>query len=246
MTTVSIWDTLGDPLGQRLEDDLREMARAYEHDAPRTQQRNLGPSEIGKPCTRCLARAVLGCRVTRLYDDPWCRIIGTATHAWLDDAAVASNVSTDHARYYPELRVQPDTDLLPSGGRCDLYDSDTKTVIDHKIVGAAPLKKYRANGPGRQYRTQAHLYGLGYTHAGHRVDHVAVAFWNRGGRLTDLHVWTEPYDPHVAQDALDRYRTIRDLAVSLGVAVLPLLPVDPDCWDCGGEDPTPSIEKDQL
>lgn len=232
----SVWDSpdLTNALGDRLADDLRQMVRTAEESAERSQQTDLGPSEIGKACTRCLARAVLGMKITRQFDDPWCRIIGTATHAWLDEAAAISNIRNNAGRWYPEVRVQPDVLLLPSGGSCDLYDSETCTVIDHKVVGDAPLKKYRLNGPGPQYRVQAHLYGKGYANAGHRVDNVAVAFWNRGGRLRDLYVWTEDYDEAFADEALTRYRTIREQALAIGPALLPLLPADPECWDCGG------------
>lgn len=241
MTAVDVWAEIGDTLGDRLADDLRDMVRGYDEGAERSQQRNLGPSQIGMGCTRCLARHVLGVPVAREFDDPWCRIIGTATHAWLDEAAAAHNVARDDARWVPELRVQPDTELLPSGGKCDLYDTATRTVLDHKVVGDAPLRKYRLNGPGAQYRTQTHLYGLGYANAGHDVANVAVAFWKRGGRLSDLYVWTEPYQPEIAEQALLRYRTIRDQALALGPAILPLLPADPACWDCEGRpmsDPT--------
>jgi broad specificity phosphatase PhoE len=33
--------------------------------------------------------------------------------------------------------------------------------------------------------------------------------------------------------------TIRDQALAIGGAILPLLPADPDCWDCGGKDVSP-------
>jgi hypothetical protein len=237
---VSAWDdpALTGALGDRIADDLRDMIRAYEDSRERSVQTHIGPSQIGNPCTRCLARHVLGITVTRDFDDPWCAIIGTAVHAWLDEAAVHWNVSRDTARWFPEQRVQPDIDLLPSGGRADLYDSELFTVIDHKVVGAAPQKSFKANGPGPAYRRQGHLYGLGYTLAGHRVDHVAIAFHLRGGRLSDLYVWTEPYDEAIAREALARFQIIRGQALALGPAILPNLPADPDCWDCGGKDVT--------
>lgn len=236
--TASVWDSaeMTNALGERLADDLRDMVRSHDAGAPRSKQRNLGPSQIGMGCTRCLARYVLGCPVVRQFDDPWCRILGTAGHAWLDEAAATWNVRNDRARWYPEVRVQPDTELLPSGGKADLYDADTATVVDHKIVGDAALKKYRLNGPGEQYRIQAHLYGLGYANAGHEIRHVAIAFWKRGGRLSDLYVWTEPYQQQIADQALLRYRTVRDQALALGEAILPLLPADPSCWDCEGKE----------
>lgn len=239
-------------LGDRLADDLRQMARAYDAAAARSQQTDLGPSEIGSPCTRCLARAALGVRVVRSFDDPWCRTIGTAVHSWLADAAGYANAATleggagfeatlgnlpnRKARWYPEQRVHPDPVLLPSGGSADLYDEETFTVIDHKIVGYDKIKVYRVDGPGEKYVAQGHLYGLGYSRAGYRVDHVAVAFWPRGSTLNQLFVHTEPYSEARALAALDRWRLIRDQALAIGVAILPLLPADSSCFECGGKD----------
>lgn len=248
MTAVagSAWDdpALTGSHAERIADDLRAMVRGYDQAAARSQQKAIGPSEIGKPCTRCLARHTLGMVAVRDFDDPWCRIIGTSVHSWLQEAADYANVLLDDAkpetaRWHAEQRVQPHPDLLPRGGSCDLYDASSGTVIDHKVVGNPSLKKYRLDGPGQQYRVQAHLYGLGYHRLGKPVNHVAIAFWLRGGRLGDLYVWSEPFDAQVALDALIRYRTIREQALALGPAILPHLPADPACWDCGGKDVTP-------
>lgn len=238
--TASLWDApeLTGALGDRLADDLRDMVRQHDRHADRSQQTDIGPSEVGNPCTRCLARRALGMSITGEFSDPWCAVIGTAVHAWLDEAAEAWNVRNNRGRLIAENRVQPHPDILPSGGKCDLYDDDTHTVIDHKIVGLQALQKYRLNGPGLQYRRQAHIYGLGYARTGNPVEHVAIAFWHRGGRLGDLYVWTEPYDQQIALDALFRWREIREQALAIGPAILPLLPADPDCWDCGGQDVT--------
>lgn len=242
--TASVWDSpdLTGALGDRLADDLRDMVRAMDAAADRSQQTHLGPSEIGNPCSRCLAEKILGIYEPPPFDDPWTRVIGTAIHDWLDAAAVASNVRDDHARWYPEVRVQPDERLLPSGGRCDLFDADTGTVIDHKTTSAERLKKYRLNGPGVTYRRQAHLYGLGYLNAGHKVQNVALAFWPRGGRLRDLWVWTEPFDAGIAEEALTRYDLLRNLCATAGPAIVHTLPSDPDCFVCTRKmsDGTPS------
>jgi hypothetical protein len=238
---VSAWDdpALSGGLGEAIAGDLRDMVRFYEESRDRSVQTDLGPSQIGNPCTRCLARHVLGMPIERTFDDPWCRILGTAAHAWLEKAAEYSNEQAGTAMWRTEMRVRPDPELLPRGGSLDLWDVWRKTVIDHKIVGAKPLQKYRTNGPGLQYRRQAHLYGYGVAKAGGPVEHVALAFWPRGGRLSELYVWTEPYSEAVAVEALDRYRLIRDQARALGPAILPVLPADPDCWDCEGTDVTP-------
>lgn len=220
-------------LDQVIAADLRMMATEAERSSPRTVQTAIGPSEIGDPCTRCLAAKILGVFVDQGMSDPWCRIIGTAVHAWLDEAAARQNVARDHARWIPEHRVFPDPELLPVGGSADLYDSDRRIVIDHKIVGKTQQNKYKTNGPGLRYRRQAHLYGLGYSLKGHQVDHVAMAFWLRGGYLSDLWVHVEPYDEAVATETLDRYRMLRDLVLPLGPNILPNLPTDPECYSCG-------------
>lgn len=241
--TTSAWDNpaLTGGLGERIATDLRDMVLTYENSRERSVQTHIGPSEIGKPCTRCLARHALGAPIARdaRYSDPWCAIIGTAVHAWLDKAAQHSNTQAGEEWWLTETRVQPHPDAMPKGGNADLYDVVRKCVIDHKVVSADRLRSYRLNGPGVQYRRQAHLYGLGFHRLGKPVEHVAVAFWQRGGRLKDLYVWTEPFDPQIALDAINRYQTIAEQAAAIGPAILPLLPADSDCFDCGGKDVTP-------
>ena len=227
---LSGWAQFDTSHDDQLADDLRRMVREYDADHDRSKQAAPGPSEVGTPCTRCLAAKILG--VHDDPSDPWCRIIGTAVHAWLDEAALAWNLRHDDTRWVPEHKVFPDDELLPSGGSCDLYDERTRTVLDHKVVGTDRLRAYRINGPGIQYRRQAHLYGLGYTRKGHRVDSVALAVWPRGGRLDQMHLHREPYDETLAREALDRYRTMRDLVTPIGPAILPSLPSDPDCFTC--------------
>jgi hypothetical protein len=232
--SADIWSDFGDTLGDRIADDLRSMVREQEKDSERTQQSDLGPSEIGDPCTYCLAAKILNVyeHESSGFDDGWRAVVGTSVHDWLDGAAAAWNVRHDTARFIPELRVQPDQRLLPSGGRCDLFDNETRTVVDHKTTTKAKLATYRLNGPSVVHRRQAHLYGLGYANAGHNVRHVALAFWLRDGMLRDLYVWTEPYSEQIAKDALSRYDTIRGLCETAGAAVLESLPSDPGCDTC--------------
>lgn len=232
---ASVWDDpeLGSPHADVIADKLRNMARVYDQGAERTQQRQIGPSELGDPCTYCLARKILGLPEQRQFDDPWCAIIGTATHAWLADAALNDN-KVGGGAWSTEIRVYPDTELLPKGGSGDLYDDVTGTVIDHKIVGRDRRLMFKSKGPGVKYRRQIHLYGLGFRNLNLHVNHVAIAFWQRGGRLSDLYVWSEPYDEQVAREALDRYRLLRELCAQAGEEILPSLPSDPGCFTCSG------------
>lgn len=241
-TAAQTWDLPTPSLGVLLADEMRDVARKAEAGRERSQQRALGPSGIGKPCVRCLARHVLGRPVVRQFDDPWLRIIGVAVHSWLEEAELEATKRAGVNLYLQEMRVYPDgpnSELLPKGGNLDLYVISRKTVVDHKTTSLEKLRAYRLNGPGQQYRYQGHLYGRGLRLMGVDVEHVAIAFWPRGGRLSDLWVWTEPYSEQVAVEALDRYRTIRDLALTNGPSILPHLPADESCFDCGGADCTP-------
>lgn len=227
---MTVWDELG-AHSDALRERLLAMVRNADAGAARNQQRHLGPSEIGDPCTRCLAAKILGVYERDELYDPWPAIIGTSVHRWLERAAERDNRDNDTA-WCAETKVFPDNDLLPKGGSADLYEDTTKTVIDHKVTGIAAIRNAKANGPGLTYRRQAHLYGMGFENASLPVEQVAIAFWHRGGRMTDLFVWSEPYDRQIAVDTLDRYRTLRDLCAAGGESLLASLPSDPNCFNC--------------
>ena len=175
--------------------------------APRSLQAAPGPSELGTPCTRRLGYRALDWDPKPNSDtDPWAAIQGTAVHAWMATTFEAENARLGRERYLIEHRVH-----LPGGikGSTDLYDRDTATNADWKVTSPANLKKYRSEGPGQQYRWQAHLYGLGLQLAGEKPEHVAIVFLPRGGRIDGLWTWAEPYTPQVAVDALRRYQAVQ-------------------------------------
>lgn len=200
------------------EHDLAEVIRDVVRDAgrlaPRSQQRAVGPSEVGQPCARRLAYRLMNEPQVNTSSDPWAAIVGTAVHAWLADAFTAANDRLGRIRYLVEQRVEIRPGLT---GSCDLYDADTATVIDHKVVGESRMSEYKRNGPPSQYRAQAHLYGYGYARLGLPVREVALAFYPRGGMLAGLYVWSEPFNPAIAEAALARHDQILEAACSLGV-----------------------------
>ncbi len=171
---------------------------------PRSLQAAPGPSELGTPCARRLAYKVLDWARPNDDRDQWLATVGTAVHSWQAEVFEAENRRLGRRRYLVEQRVH-----LPEGisGSCDLYDRDTGSVIDWKITSPDRIRKYARKGPGQQYRTQAHLYGLGWLLAGEQPERVAIVFLPRGGLLSGLHVWTEPFDPAIAADAIRRYRS---------------------------------------
>jgi hypothetical protein len=213
---------------------IETVTRAAAH-APRSLQQQVGPSELGTPCTRRLAYRTLDWDPKpNTGTDPWASVIGTATHTWMATTYTAENTRHGYTRYLIEHPVE-----LPGGikGSCDLYDRHTGGVNDWKITSPANLRKYRADGPGAQYRTQAHLYALGLQLAGEIPSWVAITFLPRGGRIDGLHVWSEPYSHMVAVAALRRYQAIRQFHVELDPETHParwaLLPTaDAHCAYC--------------
>lgn len=182
------------------------------HESARDAQRGIGPSEIGHPCDRRLSYRLAGHdEVNR--PDRWMANVGTATHEWLSVVLHQRNL-TEYAQDWRWLIDVPVD--LPGGirGSLDCHDTHTATTIDFKVTGTTALKKYRSSGPGQQYRTQVHLYGLGLTLRGQKVDHVGVLFLPRSGRLAESHYWTEPWDAAVAVAALERVERLRSVAPS--------------------------------
>jgi hypothetical protein len=173
--------------------------------------------------------------------DPLPSIIGTATHKWLDSAASHANMVAGRQRWLSEIRVNVAPGLA---GSCDLYDCDTATVIDWKVVGASRFDKYRKD-PGPVYTSQVFLYGRGFENAGRVVKKVAIAFLPRGKTLHSLHVWQADYDPAIADAVLARRFAVIGLLDDFNTEkrheTFPWFPRSgPDCGFCPWWSPRPS------
>jgi hypothetical protein len=159
--------------------------------------------------------------------DPLPRWIGTEGHAGLD------RILAGHPDWSTEHRIE-----LPGygiGGHVDAYHHPSNTVVDWKFVGASSMRDYKANGPGQQYRWQAHLYGLGMTLQGYPVANVAIVFIPRSGFTSSIWVWSEPYDEGIPETAMRRYEAIKLIAETDGPETLPTAP-GPCDW-CNWHDP---------
>jgi hypothetical protein len=145
------------------------------------------------------------------FSYPWPSYVGTAVHTKLEESFILDNkrlvAAGKEPRWLTERRVAPGFGLE---GSCDLFDVETGTVCDFKIVGNTSYVKYTKNGPSEVYRKQAHLYGLGYIQAGFTVNRVAIMFFGRAKTLQDLHVWSEPFSMEVALLALKRMRETQE------------------------------------
>lgn len=198
---------------------VMNAVRAKISNHPRSQQKRIGPSEIGNPCDRRIGYKLLG-QPERERGDAWKPTVGTAVHAWLERAlddedqalviAAKGMLGDDQLTWITEKRVTVGylADGTPITGSCDAYHRPTRTIIDHKVVGVASLRDKKANGPGEQYRAQVHLYAAGFVMAGIPVDAVAINFMPQNGNLTDAWWWSEPFDFARAAQAIGRLRAI--------------------------------------
>src|SRR5690606_18684287 len=127
-------------------DDLKGVFKRDWSNHPRSQQKTLGPSEVGHPCVRRLATSMLQFERINPEGDPLPAWLGTAGHAKFEQAVIADNERIideymQHVgrhntirgdaprctfrdgepvgRWYTERRVTIRGDLA---GTCDLYD----------------------------------------------------------------------------------------------------------------------------
>lgn len=217
---------------------------------PRSLQKRIGPSEIGIECDRRILYKLAG-----INEPPrppaWKPAVGTAVHEQLERWFDAESVNGDltNADWITEWEITvgmlgTGPDAIPITGHSDLFHRPTGTVIDHKVVGPKQLTKYRLHGPSQQYRVQAHLYGKGFTESGgwEPAREVAISFLPRDGELSKSYWWSEPYNPHVAIEALNRLNSLYGLLQIVGIeAAVNAKPIcdDPWCPWCSRERPAP-------
>ena len=67
------------PHATALKHELSQVILWNEHNAPRSLQRAIGPSELGDPCDRKLAYRIAGIEPVN-FGDPWPAIVGTSIH----------------------------------------------------------------------------------------------------------------------------------------------------------------------
>lgn len=224
--------------------ELRRVFLDHAARAPRTLQQHLGPSELGVACDRQVVGKMAALPATNHVVDPWPSIVGTACHAWAEEAFKADNLRRGVARWLAEQKVTPHPD---HPGTADLYDAQEQAVVDHKFLGESPMSKIRKGWP-RHYRRQLLLYGLGYIKLGLPVRRVALAAYPRtaasldGLYVRDLEVTSDGYTllPEPLAELEDtftettRRRGMADqlLAQQIRIEDVPIEPDGDTCFFC--------------
>jgi len=209
-----------------------------DHDAarPRSQQTDIGPSDLSSPCSRKLGYQILGTPKVTADTVNLAAWVGTQVHGGME-AALKGNPD-----WLTEQRVGVD---LRNGiilrGSLDAYHKPSKTIVDWKSVGPSALQKYRRQSPDN-YLTQVAIYGLLAVLSGRMsVEHTAIVYVPRNGTLADIHVDTHPWDQDRADQAIKRLEALH-AAAAAGPTILPLLPTADDCRFCGWWNPNAWVD----
>lgn len=221
----------GDP--RLLWAEMRHLIEDAITNDPRSLQVEIGPSEIGTDCMRCLGMKLAGIPEER--DAAWLPTVGKAVHTWLEEVFTTANAGLPEARWLVEARVHVgDIDGRPITGCCDLYDRVTCTASDYKVQGKTQQTKLKAKGPSPTYRRQLHLYAKGLIARGLPVDTVQLVSLPRNEQsLLSTVVWHEPYQESIALQALAKADALaKAIRLAGPEAVIPSLPAEPDCYSC--------------
>jgi len=185
---------------------LLQVLREKDAGRARSKQTQVGPSELG------------GCRRKvwyRLNDQPETNdnelklsaIMGTAIHAEIEKAITIADPKGE--KYWVETSVE----YNGMKAHIDLYIPETGDVIDWKTVKVKNLSYF----PSLQQRWQVQVYGYLLDKSGkgspRTVNLVAIA---RDGDERDVRVHSEPYDPKLAEDALNWLSAIKESADAPG------------------------------
>ena len=185
---------------------LLQVLRDKDAGRARSKQTQVGPSELG------------GCRRKvwyRLNDQPETNdnelklsaIMGTAIHAEIEKAISIADPNGE--KYWVETSVE----YNGMKAHIDLYIPETGDVIDWKTVKVKNLSYF----PSLQQRWQVQVYGYLLDKSGkgspRTVNLVAIA---RDGDERDVRVHSEPYDPKLAEDALNWLSAIKESADAPG------------------------------
>ena len=198
---------------------------------PRSYQRQIGISEVGSDCRKCVARKLA--LKPKKVDGSWFPFIGTAVHAQLEEGFAKWEFDYNLEE---RLQVWEYKDLV-LGGSCDMaavhVDSDKIVVNDWKIVGENGIKDAAKGKVKNQYRIQAMLYGLGWENKGLCPSHVALTFLPRDQNLDQAQVVMFRYEKQVALQALASLKVLIDAAeLTSWDEVIAKQPKADFCFDC--------------
>jgi hypothetical protein len=181
-----------------IKDLLVKALHEKENSRPRSNQVQIGPSELGG-CRRKVWYRLNNQPETNDAELKLAAIMGTAIHSAIESAFAGNN----------SILLETTVEYNGMKAHVDAYLPDTGDVIDWKTVKAKNLNFF----PSLQQRWQVQVYGYLIDKSGvgkpKTVNLVAIP---RDGDERDIKVHSEPYDEKIAVEALDWLAAIKDSA----------------------------------
>lgn len=188
----------------KINDLLVKTLTTYDADRKRSQQTQVGVSQIG------------GCRRQvwhQLQNTPkendtlkLPALMGTAIHKMIE-SAFAQTIEQEWADYWLEEELEYDG----IKGHVDMYIPEVGAVIDWKTTKLRNLDYF----PSKQQRWQVQLYGWLIKHAGasdpKTVTLVAIP---RDGDERNIKIHTEEYNEDIALEAIAWYREVQSFDIA--------------------------------
>jgi hypothetical protein len=184
---------------------------------PRTQQREIGPSDLGT-CRKRVGFKLAGTEPVNEAGSV-VAMVGTAVHI-----AVAEAMHTVAA---PGDLVEHPVTFAGITGTLDRYEAATRTVVDTKTTSRRMLEHHQLHGPPRPHIWQLSFYGAGLIEQGHEVERIRLEYLVRDTGEEWPH--QQPFRTSDVRDALMWLKTVRDTEL----AMLPR-DFDPDSAFCRG------------
>jgi CRISPR/Cas system-associated exonuclease Cas4 (RecB family) len=219
-----------------LQDMVIKSLGAFDGQRDRSKQVEIGPSSLGG----CARRTWHDLKQTEKVNETekLAAILGTFIHSGMDQAIRRNDPFEDN--FLIEIEVAHG-DLK---GHCDLFIKDIGLVVDWKTIVKSGLRYFGS----QQQRYQIHTYGWLLEKNGYEVKEVALVGIPRDGRMADIKIFREPYDPAIAEEAIAWLEKIKDIVETDAPAPAPEK-FAPFCTNyCSYFDPTgvkgcPSIRK---
>lgn len=180
----------------------------------RSSQAHLGPSELGSECDRKLVYRLKGVQATSYGGGvKWAASVGTGVHTQME--AMTTWLDGGRGRFLVEHHVTIIEGELE--GTLDAYDRMRKRVIDWKSPSMRATRKYKLEGVGQQYYIQGQIYALGLAMQGETPKDIAIVMVPRDAASLEqgIHVEVFDYLPSVAHKAVDKFKRLRDLALTV-------------------------------
>lgn len=193
------------------------VRNVLKRDDARGKQRKIGPSEIGTPCTYCLAERLLGIKPPQ--GPYWLGArIGTACHQAVEEGSMdipgvlpETKVAVGELAGYGVIKGTADTQWVEQNHLLDLKTTTKSKLKVLKDVLRTEPSEYdtsairAARFKIKGYLGQLHLYGRGIG----GIEDMSIVFLCRDGSTdSDIWSWSTKYQPEYAEKVWGRLEAV--------------------------------------